>query len=238
MANSVDAVASRDFACEFASACAVLMVNLSRFAEDLIIFSSSEFGFVEMPEGYSGGSSIMPQKKNPDWLELVRAKAASAVGSLVSLLAITKNLPMAYNRDLQEDKLHVFRAADDARLSLDVCAAVAKGLKINDRRMLAAFDKDYLLATELADYLAARGIPFRKAHASVAAVARYAVGRGVSLSAVPLEVYRKHSPAFGRDLYKCLDVRRAVSSRKSFGGTAAQEVSRYISLELRRLKKI
>ncbi|PKN01771.1 MAG: argininosuccinate lyase [Elusimicrobia bacterium HGW-Elusimicrobia-1] len=238
MANSVDAVASRDFACEFAAACAVLLVNLSRFAEDLIIFSSSEFGFVEMPSGYSSGSSIMPQKKNPDWLELVRAKAASAVGSLMSLMALTKNLPLAYNRDLQEDKLHVFRSADDARLALEVCAAVANGLKVNSRRMLASFDKDYLLATELADYLAVRGVPFRKAHAAVSAVARYAVERGVSLSEVTFEVYKKYSPAFGRDLYKCLDVRRAVSSRKSLGGTAASEVSRYLSSELRGLKKI
>lgn len=237
MANSVDAVASRDFACEFAAASAVLLVNLSRFAEDLIIFSSSEFGFIVMPSGYSSGSSIMPQKKNPDWLELVRAKAASAVGSLMSLLALTKNLPLSYNRDLQEDKLHVFAAADAARMSLDVAAAVARGLIVRPSRMLSAFDKDYLLATELADYLSARGVPFREAHGAARSVVEEASRLGVGLKDIPLASYKKRSAVFARDLYLCLDPRRSVASKKSLGGTAGSNVARYIKTELSLLKK-
>jgi len=237
MPHSVDAVSSRDFACEFISACAITMVHLSRLAEDLIIFSSSEFGFVSMPQGYSSGSSIMPQKKNPDWLELIRAKAAGVIGSLTAMLSLLKGIPLSYNRDMQEDKIHIFRASDETRASLEVMASIISGLEINRDRMSEAMRRDdYFLATELADYLVGKGIPFKTAHSIVSRVVSEASSRGVKLSELGFEQYRKMSKAFGRDIYtKCLDINRVISSKNSYGGTSPSQVKKYLSREFKML---
>lgn len=217
--NSIDGVSDRDFVAEFLFWAALLQIHLSRLAEDLILWSSVEFGFVELDEAYATGSSLMPQKRNPDALELLRGKAGRMIGHLTGLLTTLKGLPTGYNKDLQEDKEPLFDALDTLRLALPVATGVIRTLQVHPDRMAAALD-DGMLATDLADYLVERGVPFRQSHHLVGQAVRRAEMLGVPLRALPLEEFQAISPHFGPDLYAVFDHRRSVDRRVSEGGTA------------------
>ncbi len=227
--NSLDGVADRDFAVEFLFDAALLGTHLSRLAEALVLYSSAEFGFVTLAERYASGSSLMPQKKNPDVLELTRGKAGTLLGQLTGLLATLKGLPSAYDKDLQEDKPPVFAAYDSLSLMLPVVAGVLRTLTVSPERMRAALDNG-LLATELADYLVKKGVPFREAH--------YIVGRAVKLgplATLSLETLRQLSPAFGDDVAAVWDFEAAVRRRSALGGTAPDSVRAQIEAARRLL---
>ena len=221
--NSMDAVSDRDYLVELLAWASLTQVHLSRLAEDLIVYSSREFGFVEIADAYATGSSLMPQKKNPDALELIRGKTGRVVGHLVSLLMVLKGLPMTYNKDLQEDKEAVFDALDTLLMTLPVASGVVSTMRVRAERMQAALS-DELLATELADYLVNRGVPFRQAHHLVGQVVRRALEQGMGLRQLPLTEYQAISPLFEPDVADWLDFERAVERRTSRGGTARQAV--------------
>ncbi|MDK2883305.1 MAG: argininosuccinate lyase [Bacillota bacterium] len=222
--NSLDAVSDRDYILEFISASAILMVHLSRLAEELILWSSREFGFVELDDAYSTGSSIMPQKKNPDVPELVRGKTGRVVGHLTALLMVLKGLPLAYNKDLQEDKEALFDTADTVCASLKIFAGLIATLKVNEGRMLAAARGDFSTATDLADYLACRGMPFREAHAVVGRLVQECLAKGKTLEDLTLDELQAASPLFGPDALAVLQVEHSVERRTSRGGTAPSRV--------------
>jgi len=217
--NSVDAVSDRDYVVEFLAWAALVQVHLSCLAEDLIVWASREFGFVEIAEAYSTGSSLMPQKKNPDSLELMRGKSGRVVGHLMGLLMTLKGLPSAYNKDLQEDKEALFDVIDTLKMELPIAAGVVRTLKVNAARMAAALD-EALLATDLADYLVHKGIPFRESHHLVGRVVRRAEELRVPLKELALAEYQAIHPAFAGDLYAVFDFRRSVEARDTEGGTA------------------
>lgn len=225
--NSVDAVADRDFVAEFLAWAALTQAHLSTLAEDLIIWASREFGFVTLADAYSTGSSLMPQKKNPDPLELLRGKAGRLTGHLAGFLATLKGLPSGYNKDLQEDKEPLFDAVDTLTLELPVAAGVIRTLGVNAERMAAALD-DAMLATDLADYLVRRGVPFRESHHLVGQAVKRAEALGVRLGQMPLAEYRAIHPAFGEDVYAVFDFRRSVEMRQARGGTAPDAVQAQI----------
>jgi argininosuccinate lyase len=232
--NSMDAVSDRDHIIEFLAWAALLQVHLSRLAEDLITWSSAEFGFVELDDAYATGSSLMPQKKNPDSLELLRGKAGRLTGHLVALLTTVKGLPSTYNKDLQEDKEPLFDAIDTLELALPVAAGVIATLKVHPQRMAEALD-DGMLATDLADYLVQRGVPFRRSHRLVGQVVRRALERGVPLWELPLDEFREVADEFGEDVYQVFDFRRSVEARDSYGGTATQAVRQQLARARERL---
>ena len=217
-ANSLDAVNDRDFAAEFLFAAALLGVHLSRLAEQLILFSSAEFGFVRLADAYSTGSSIMPQKKNPDTLELTRGKSGRLIGHLTGFLATLKGLPSAYDKDLQEDKEPVFDAADTLELALPVMAGLLRTLELRPERMAAQLEAG-LLATEVADYLVRRGLPFREAHQVVGRVVRLSEERGVAITGLGLAELQAISPSFGPDVAGALTIGAALAARDLPGGT-------------------
>lgn len=221
--NSLDAVADRDFVAELLFWAALLQTHLSRLSEDLVIYASAEFGFVELDDAYSTGSSIMPQKKNPDPLELARGKTGRMVGHLVALLTTLKGLPSAYDKDLQEDKEPLFDALDTLELELPVLTGVVATLKPRGERMTAALT-DELLATDLADYLVRRGVPFRQSHHIVGEVVRVALARGCQLRDLSVADYQAISPHFGNDVAEVLDFRAAIERRNVAGGTATSSV--------------
>jgi argininosuccinate lyase len=225
--NSVDAVSDRDYVVEFLAWAALLQAHLSCLAEDLIVWASREFGFVEVHEAYSTGSSLMPQKKNPDSLELMRGKSGRVIGHLTGLLTTLKGLPSAYDKDMQEDKEALFDVIDTLKMELPVAAGVIRTLKVNADRMAAALD-DGLLATDLADYLVHRGVPFRESHHLVGRAVNRAQEMGVSLKEMSLEDYRAICPdrsdAFAGDVYEVFDFRRSVEARDAEGGTAPKAV--------------
>jgi argininosuccinate lyase len=221
--NSLDAVSDRDFAVEFLFAAALNAVHLSRMAETLIIFSTAEFGFIELSDTYATGSSLMPQKKNPDTLELTRGKAGMFIGRLTGLLTTLKGLPSAYDKDLQEDKQPVFEAADTLKLILAVMTGLITTLKVYPGAMQRALDPA-LLATDLADYLVARGVPFRQAHTMIGQVVRRALELGVRLDQLPLAELRLISPVFEQDVSAVFDFRKAIDRRSLVGGTAQSAV--------------
>jgi argininosuccinate lyase len=226
--NSIDAVSDRDFVAEFCFWAALLQAHLSRLAEDLILWSSPAFGFIEMGEQYTTGSSIMPQKRNPDAAELLRGKTGRLNGHLISILTILKGLPSSYDKDLQEDKEPLFDAIDTLALALPITAGMIASLRIHADRMAAALTDD-MLATELADYLVSKGVPFRQSHHMVGEAVRLAEAqRGQTLSTLPLEAYQAIDPRFGPDLYQVLDARRAVARRSVACGTAPQAVQAQI----------
>lgn len=225
--NSLDGVSDRDFAAEFLFWAALVQVHLSNLAEDLIVWASREFGFVQIGEEYSTGSSIMPQKRNPDSLELIRGKGGRVIGRLTGLLTTLKGLPSAYNKDMQEDKEAVFDAVDTLTLTLPVATGVIQTLQVNESRMAAALD-DGLLATDLADYLVNKGVPFRECHGLVGAAVRLAEARGVGLKDLTLADYQALHPAFADDVHAVFDVHRSVKARKSVGGTAPQAVQQQL----------
>jgi len=222
--NSIDAVSDRDFALELAAACSIIMVHLSRMSEELVLWSTQEFGFVELPDSFCTGSSIMPQKKNPDVPELVRGKSGRVIGSLSALLVMMKGLPLAYNRDLQEDKEQLFEALDTTRDCLEVMAALLPGVKVRSERMSAALEAGSLTATDLADYLVMKGVPFRQAHHQVGEAVGYAVREGKDISALTLAEMRRFCPDAGPDVFQRLSPEAAVRHRTAFGGTARKQV--------------
>jgi len=225
--NSMDAVADRDFVAEFLAWAALVQVHLSTLAEDLVLWAGREFGFITLDDAYSTGSSLMPQKKNPDPLELMRGKAGRIIGHLAGLLTTLKGLPSGYNKDLQEDKEPLFDAVDTLTLELPIAAGIIRTLKVNAERMWAALD-DGMLATDLADYLVRRGVPFRESHHLVGRAVRRAEALGVALGQMPLAEYRAIHPAFGEDLYAVFDFARSVRTRQARGGTAPDAVREQI----------
>ena len=227
-ANSLDAVADRDFVVGFVYIAALMMAHLSRFAEDVILFSSPAFGFIRLDERYTTGSSLMPQKQNPDVLELTRGKAGRIAGHLSGLLNTLKGLPTGYNKDLQEDKEPLFDTADTLETLLPALIGVVETLAFDPAHMRAALDEG-MLATDLADYLVARGVPFREAHGLVGRAVRRALELGVPLSALPLDEYQAISPAFGEDCYAVFDFEAAVARRLAPGGTAPEAVRTQIA---------
>ncbi|MBN1888570.1 MAG: argininosuccinate lyase [Thermoflexales bacterium] len=221
--NSLDAVSDRDYVVECLAWAALLQVHLSGLAEDLVIWSSREFGFVQVGEAYSTGSSLMPQKKNPDSLELVRGKSGRVVGHLAGLLTTLKGLPTSYNKDIQEDKEALFDVLDTLALELPLVAGVIRSLHVNSQRCAAVLDTA-LLATDLADYLVRRGVPFRQAHHAVGQAVKQAEEHGLSLDELALTDYQAIHPAFDRDVYAVFDFERSVAARAVEGGTAPSAV--------------
>ncbi|HKA33940.1 MAG TPA: argininosuccinate lyase [Candidatus Binatia bacterium] len=224
--NSIDSVADRDFAVEFIAHAAILFVHLSRLAEEWVLWSSTEFGFIELPDRYCTGSSMMPQKKNPDVPELVRGKAGRIFGHLQALLTILKGLPLAYNRDLQEDKRPLFDTVDTAKASLEVMRELAAGVKVKKQRMMAAAADGFMNATDLADYLVEHGVPFRSAHGIVGKIVRACIDRGVKIEELPLGELKRFSPKIEKDVYAYLTADAGVGRRRSEGGTAPVNVRR------------
>ena len=221
--NSMDAVADRDYIIEFLSTSALTMTHLSRLAEEIILWSSDEFGYVRVGGDYASGSSIMPQKRNPDIAELVRGKTGRVIGDLVALLTTVKALPLAYNRDLQEDKEPLFDAADTLLSSLEMMAGMVPTLEFQHDRMRSAAQSGFLLATELADYLATKGVPFREAHGIVHDLVETAIAGGKQLRDLTLEDYRRASPHFEQDVLN-ITVETAIAKRDIVGGTAPNRV--------------
>jgi len=221
--NSLDAVGNRDFAAEFLFWAALLGVHLSRLAEALILYSTSEYGFIVLADEYSTGSSLMPQKKNPDPLELARGRSGFLIGRLVGLLTMLKGLPSAYDKDLQEDKLPVFEAADTLWLLLPVMSGLLTTLAVRGEWMRAAINPQ-VMATDLADYLVKRGVPFRQAHEAVGRAVRRADELNVSLAVLPLEEWQAIQPAFADDLFQMFDPEVSVAQRSAYGGTAPKAV--------------
>ncbi|MEW4354737.1 argininosuccinate lyase [Streptococcus pneumoniae] len=223
-ANSLDAVSDRDFVLEFLSNSSILMMHLSRFCEEIIHWCSHEYGFVSLSDSFSTGSSIMPQKKNPDMAELIRGKTGRVYGNLVGLLTVLKSLPLAYNKDLQEDKEGVFDTVKTVKTCLAVMAGMLDSMTVHGEKMKAATQQDFSNATELADYLAKKGIPFRKAHEIVGKLVLDCIKSGHYLQDVPLVTYQAISPLIEEDVYEVLDAAVAVEKRTSYGGTGFASV--------------
>lgn len=221
--NSMDATADRDFVAEFAAACAITQVHISRFAEDIVLWSSAEYGFVTLPDGFATGSSIMPQKKNADVAELARGRTGRAIAELVGILTTMKGLPMTYDRDLQEDKAYIVGASNVVLPTLRIFAAMVPALHFNLERMREVAGQSFSLATDIADYLVKKGLPFRNAHEVVGGLVREAEKRGSELNELPLEVYRERSDLFGADVLE-ISVDSALAARDIPGGTAPRQV--------------
>lgn len=222
--NSLDAVSDRDFILEFLSNGSLLMMHLSRFCEELILWCSHEFKFVELTDTFSTGSSIMPQKKNPDMAELIRGKTGRVYGNLFGLLTVMKGLPLAYNKDFQEDKEGMFDTAETILTSLEIMAGMIHTMKVNEAHMLASTEKDFSNATELADYLAGKGIPFREAHEIVGKLVLDCIHKGIYLQDISLEDYQAITPVIEEDVYDKLSSYNAVKNRHSLGGTGFDQV--------------
>jgi argininosuccinate lyase len=223
--NSMDAVSDRDFSLEFLSHAAIIMVHLSRLSEELIIWASAEFGFVALPDSYTTGSSIMPQKKNPDVAELIRGKSGRVVGDLMSMLMTVKGLPLAYNRDLQEDKEPLFDALDTVKASVSLMAGMLGSLALREDRIAQALRGGYLSATDMADYLVQQGVPFRTAHEQVGRLVRYAEFQGKELQELSIEEIQRFASQAGPDVFDWLAIDNVVARRVSPGGTAPARVN-------------
>lgn len=221
--NSLDAVSDRDYILEFLSAASILMVHLSRLSEEIILWCSREFSFVELDDAHCTGSSMMPQKKNPDVSELVRGKIGRVVGHLMAMLMAVKGLPLAYNKDLQEDKEGLFDTIDTVKFSLAVYAQLIRGMKLREDVMRHAVEADYSNATDLADYLVRKGLPFRKAHAVAGQAVAQCIARGIYLAELPIADYQQLSPLFAEDIYDAISPETCVSCRNSYGGTSYEQ---------------
>ncbi|WP_456395843.1 argininosuccinate lyase [Desulfurobacterium sp.] len=230
--NSMDAVSDRDFVAETIFDCALVMAHLSRLSEELILWSTEEFGFIDLPDAFCTGSSIMPQKKNPDVSELTRGKTGRVYGDLVSILTIIKGLPMTYNRDLQEDKEPLFDAIDTVKLALAVNVRVVRGMKPKKERMKSQASKGFSLATDIADYLAKKGVPFRDAHRIVGEIVAYCLDNKKTLETMTIDEFRQFSNVFDEDVLNLMNVEGSTSSRNIVGGTAKEQVLK----ELERIK--
>jgi len=227
--NSMDTVSDRDFIAEFIFAACLIMMHLSRFCEDLILWSSSEFGFVEISDSFTTGSSIMPQKKNPDVAELVRGKTGRVYGHLVSLLTVLKGLPMTYNRDLQEDKEPLFDTVDTVKGCVKTLASMIRHLQFNRLRMREEAAKGFSTATDLAEYLVMKGVPFRESHGIVGRLVAYSIKSGKALHELTLGEYRKFYQGFDEDIFACLKIENAVNAKNSLGGTAEKNVRKRLA---------
>ncbi len=227
--NSLDAVSDRDFAIEFTAAAALVMTHLSRFSEELILWSSPRFAFVDIADRFCTGSSIMPQKKNPDVPELVRGKTGRVTGHLMALLTLMKGQPLAYNKDNQEDKEPLFDTADTLLVTLEIYADMLRGIKVNKEAMRQAATEGFATATDLADYLVKKGTPFRDAHEVVALAVRHAVDKGCDLSDLPLAELQKFSAQISEDVYQVLTLEGSLASRNHIGGTAPAQVKQAIA---------
>ena len=222
--NSIDAVSDRDFVIEFLSASSILMVHLSRLAEELVLWSSEEFGFVELPDAYSTGSSIMPQKKNPDVPELIRGKTGRVFGNLFSLLVVLKGLALAYNRDLQEDKEPLFDTVDTVKACLSVLAGMMSKIRFNKKIMGKAAGSGFLTATDIAEYLAIKGLPFRTAHKITGKIVRYCLDNKKTLTDLTLQEFKKFSGLIGKDVFSRIQTEVSINRKNSYGGTARERV--------------
>jgi len=226
--NSIDAVSDRDFILEFLSAGSLIMMHLSRFCEELILWSSQEFQFIELDDAFTTGSSIMPQKKNPDMAELIRGKTGRVYGNLFALLTVLKGLPLAYNKDMQEDKEGMFDTVETLKGSLSIFTGMIETMTVNTAKMEQAVHQDFSNATELADYLAAKGLPFREAHEIVGKLVLDCIQKGIYLLDLPLEDYQRMSSLFEADIYEALNPKTAVQRRNSAGGTGFAQVKKAI----------
>ena len=226
--NSLDGVSDRDYVIELLSDLSILMMHLSRLSEEIILWSSWEFGFVELSDAYTTGSSIMPQKKNPDVTELIRGKTGRVNGDLVTLLTMMKGLPLAYNKDMQEDKEGVFDAVDTAAMSLGVFIGMISTMKVKTENMKKAAQRGFINATDLADYLTKKGMPFRSAYKISGSIVAYCIENGEVLETLPLEKYKEYSELFEQDLYEDIDLYTCVNKRNSVGGTSVQSIEQQI----------
>ena len=221
--NSMDAVSDRDFVIEYQAAASLTMMHLSRLAEEIVLWSSAEFGFVELGDAYATGSSIMPQKKNPDVAELARGKTGRVYGNLLAILTTMKALPLSYNRDMQEDKEGLFDTVDTLISTLGVFTGMVRTLKVKGDKTRQAAEESYILATDLADYLVRKGVPFREAHSIVGELVRYAMDKGKTFKELDISEYKSFSPDFGDDVYS-ITVEASVEARNVSGGTAPERV--------------
>ena len=235
--NSLDGVSDRDFVIEMSSALSIIMMHLSRFCEELILWNSNEFSFVEMDDSCSTGSSIMPQKKNPDVAELIRGKTGRVYGSLITILTVMKGIPLAYNKDMQEDKECVFDAIDTVKLCIPVFAKMLDTLKFNKEAMYKGAGGGFTNATDVADYLVRKNIPFRKAHEIVGKTVLYATKKGKSLSELTIDEYKEICPEIDEDIYDAIDLKTCVEGRKITGGPAKEAVLKTIEKDLEFLEK-
>ncbi len=232
--NSMDAVSDRDFAIEFLSVMSILMMHMSRIAEEIVLWSSEEFSFIEISDAFTTGSSIMPQKKNPDVAELLRGKTGRVYGNLVNLLTVMKALPLTYNRDMQEDKTPLFDSIDTVKASLEVLNEMYQNINVKKQRLKESAAGGYSTATEIADYLVMKGLPFREAHEVVGKMVTYCIDKKCELADIPLNILKKFSPFFRKDVYEALSLDISIKRKKSRGGTAPSEVIR----QIQRLKKL
>lgn len=222
--NGMDAVADRDFAVEFINCCAITMMHLSRFCEELILWSSVEFSFIEIDDSFSTGSSIMPQKKNPDMAELIRGKTGRVYGDLMSLLTICKGLPLAYNKDLQEDKIPVFDAIDTLKASVSIFTEMILTMKVRKENMEKAAKYGYMNATDAADYLVSKGIPFRDCHEIIGKIVLYCIEKGIAIEEMTMDEFKSFSDKFEKDIYDKISIRSCIKAKKSKGSTSFESV--------------
>ena len=227
--NSLDGVSDRDFCLELASAISIIMMHLSRFSEEVILWCSWEFKYIELDDAYSTGSSIMPQKKNPDIAELVRGKTGRAYGDMVTLFTMLKGLPLAYNKDMQEDKEAIFDSVDTVKQCLSVFAPMIATMRVNAENMRNAAAKGFINATDGADYLVGKGLPFRSAYKAVGEIVAYAIREEKTLEQLTLEEYRQFSPLFEEDVYEAIDMKNCVAKRISAGGTSPEQVKKQVA---------
>jgi argininosuccinate lyase len=235
--NSLDSVSDRDFAIEFCSFASILMMHLSRLSEELILWSSADFAFIDLSDGFCTGSSIMPQKKNPDVPELVRGKTGRVYGNQISLLTLMKSLPLAYNKDMQEDKEPLFDTIDTVRGSLKVFAEMIAEMAVNPERMRIAAARGFSTATDIADYLVRRGLPFRNAHEVVGKTVRYCIDNGKNIPELTLEEFQQFSPIIDVDIFDHVTLEASVNARKATGGTARSAVEKELALARRTLQE-
>ena len=227
--NSIDGVSDRDYALEAMSALSILSMHLSRLSEEIVLWSSWEYKFIRLSDNYTTGSSIMPQKRNPDIAELIRGKTGRVYGDMLSLFVTMKGLPLAYDKDMQEDKEPLFDSLDTVEASLVVATEMIKEMKVLKENMLKAAEEGFINATDLADYLTKKGTPFRESYRISGEIVSYCEKHGLVLSTVPLEKYREYSPLFEKDLYQAIDLKTCVDKRISFGGTAKESVEEQIN---------
>ena len=235
MQNSMDAVSDRDYILELQSVLSIIAIHLSRLSEELIIWSSQPYHFVKIDDKFSTGSSIMPQKKNPDMAELIRSKSARLIGNMNQSFVMMKGLPLAYSKDMQEDKESIFDSIDTIKISLEVMAGQISTLTANKEKMLKACKNGYLNATDVADYLVNKGVSFRDAHHISARLVKYGMENDKSLDEIDLEIYKKESDLFETDIYEEIDIIKCVNKRTSFGGPAKDEVARQINFVLEKI---
>lgn len=235
--NSLDAVSDRDYILEFLSFASILMMHLSRISEEIILWSSTEFSFIELDDAHCTGSSIMPQKKNPDVAELVRGKTGRVFGHLMAMLTVAKGLPLAYNKDLQEDKEGLFDTIDTVKFSLTVYAAMLRGMKVNVSAMRQALKTDFSNATDMADYLVKKGLPFRQAHEVVGKCVAYCLSEQKTLTDLTLKEFEQFSPLFAADIIDAISVETCVAARNSMGGTSPTQVGHVVTIAKSILEK-